>query len=248
MANKFYNAKYKVLKSGDDLSYWHKNLLLAVSDCGLNLKGVDLMEIGCGNGVFLKYLQELGANVLGLEMSSEAAQICRKKGLEVIVGDFLDENFKTSKEYSYLVSCELIEHLYDPFLFLYKANNLLVEKGKLLLTCPNFSAWRWLIKYLIGGSPHDMQNLTHIRFFTIKWLKKILLQQGFEPIFLGCPVKRFNNCKRFLKYMRLFGIVQKLYNMWGRQIICIAEKRKPPKYKDLELPYLEFQKKFSKIN
>ncbi|WKZ30085.1 MAG: class I SAM-dependent methyltransferase [Candidatus Dojkabacteria bacterium] len=46
-----------------------------------------ILDIGCGAGTHLKYFNELGYNVTGIDISEEMVKICQNQNLPAVVGD-----------------------------------------------------------------------------------------------------------------------------------------------------------------
>jgi SAM-dependent methyltransferase len=69
-----------------------------------NVNGEKVLDFGCGRGDLLKLL---GPNAEGMDLSTKAVQICRKRGLKATVGK------KPRKRYDLIVLTEVLEHVDD---------------------------------------------------------------------------------------------------------------------------------------
>ena len=71
-----------------------------------------VLDLGCGRGEALEFLQEHGVPHCGIDSSAEMIKICHEKGLEANQGDLLDE-LSALQEGSLggIVSFHVIEHL-----------------------------------------------------------------------------------------------------------------------------------------
>lgn len=58
-----------------------------------SLSGSNVLDIGCGPGRDIEFLQSKGLNVYGIDISSSMCGICRNKGLKVVMGDLEDLPF-----------------------------------------------------------------------------------------------------------------------------------------------------------
>src|SRR3989344_2103932 len=66
-----------------------------------------------------------------------------------------------------------------------KIHLLLGEKGEIIITTPNILLWTNRVKILMGKFEYTNQGLMdfgHIRFFTYKYLNKVLKESGFKII------------------------------------------------------------------
>lgn len=103
--------------------------------------GIDrgvLLEVGPGFGTFASVATESGAfrKVLAVEPTPEMAQACRSRGVEVIEAriEAVDPNIA---EADVIVAFEVIEHIFDPGVFLKQCAKLLKPGGLLVVSCPN---------------------------------------------------------------------------------------------------------------
>ncbi|MCJ7660959.1 MAG: class I SAM-dependent methyltransferase, partial [Anaerolineales bacterium] len=96
------------------------------------------LDIGFGDGFFSRQIQEAsGARVCGLDISFEATEKARNKGVDARQCD-LNEGICFEEESFDLVFCgEVIEHVFDPDLLLDEIWRVLVPGGNLILSTPN---------------------------------------------------------------------------------------------------------------
>lgn len=100
------------------------------------------MDVGCGTGEFLGYLQQTrGWNLYGLEPIKAAAQIADERtNLPIINTTFENLSDFDDQTFDVITMWEVIEHLYNPILALKKASTLLKPGGILIMSTPNLSA------------------------------------------------------------------------------------------------------------
>src|SRR5271167_4614860 len=83
----YYNAQYSVPCS--DAYYQHyepiSRELLGSIEARTRARGT-MLEIGCSHGAFLLQARAAGWNVTGIEISEEASNNARARGLEVVTG------------------------------------------------------------------------------------------------------------------------------------------------------------------
>jgi 2-polyprenyl-3-methyl-5-hydroxy-6-metoxy-1,4-benzoquinol methylase len=97
----------------------------------------EVLEIGTGNGSFMKSLLPKTGNVTGLELNSKVAEMCRMEGLEVF--DELIEKHAERKPGFYDVVCsfQVLEHVYEVKEFIQGALAVLKPGGQLIISVPN---------------------------------------------------------------------------------------------------------------
>lgn len=72
------------------------------------------VEIGCGDGSFLKYAQQRVPRVLGIEPSRRFAEEAMQAGFEVVIGYVGSKTPLTSEKFDSFASRQVFEHLPDP--------------------------------------------------------------------------------------------------------------------------------------
>ncbi len=103
------------------------------------------LEIGFGNGSFLKFLQNNNCNIVGIELIPELIKRAKEKGFEA----YLDiDKLPKSTKFDLIVMFDVLEHIPQNEIpvFFDKLRNLLTTKGVLILRTPN------------GSSPFGLTN------------------------------------------------------------------------------------------
>ncbi|MCK5268981.1 MAG: class I SAM-dependent methyltransferase, partial [Spirochaetes bacterium] len=101
-----------------------------------NGKGLD---IGCGNGKFIRDMNSLGWQFEGVEFNPIAVDICRKAGLKVFHGDLHTAAFKDNS-FDIVSARHVIEHIPDPTNFMREIARILKKEGRLVIKTPNSRA------------------------------------------------------------------------------------------------------------
>jgi SAM-dependent methyltransferase len=106
----------------------------------------DLVDVGCGDGVFLAMVS--GSRKRGLELNPEAVARARGRGLNVkegLLGDLQNESTDI------LTLFQVLEHVPRPHEVLQEAARVLRPGGQLYVAVPNNDGW-------MGNAPHDVLN------------------------------------------------------------------------------------------
>lgn len=138
----------------------------------------DLLDVGAGNGLFVKIAREEFAwNARGLKLSKAEVSFA-KEVLDVDIEPTLLED--VGEKFDVITSFNVLEHVVDPVELISEMREHLVEGGLIALTTPNPTCIQARIKGLrewgMISPPH------HINIFTKTSLALALEKQGFEVL------------------------------------------------------------------
>lgn len=188
-----------------------------------------VLDVGCGNGDFIRAAREYGFETQGIDVSEAAVRFCTETGLAARFGDFLKLEFDT--RFDAITMWDVVEHLRQPGAFLIRAKELLKPGGYLFLKIPGFARlnfypirfWNHLARTLLGAPGH-------VQYFTPKSLSALLHNCGFADIqwLPGGPFRSVaptRSLKR--KLSRVFGRL--VYIAAGNDNLYLAVRTCNPK-------------------
>ncbi len=127
-----------------------------------------ILNVGCGDGLLLAELADLGREVEGLEVDTQILSPETTERFRIHLG-VLDERFRPAESYDLITLLDVLEHIQDPIAALRQCRELLAPGGILLLTVPAFrSLW----------THHDDTN-HHFTRYTRRTLGRVLKDAGF---------------------------------------------------------------------
>jgi len=146
---------------------------------------LNVLEIGYGNGSFLRYANTKGWNVTGIEQNHELYESAKSEGFNV----FLDEDLHKleQEEYDLIVAFDVIEHIQKESLvdFFKRIRNLLKKGGYFISRYPN------------GDSPFGLYyfngDVTHCSFIGENFFKYLLQESNLNFLTLRPPAEPFYN-------------------------------------------------------
>lgn len=105
-----------------------------------------VLDVGCGEGYFLRLLQDAGVKKLvGLDFSLDAAaEASRCQRIPVACGT-LSRPPIAPGSCAAVTMFQVLQHLYNPIAFLESARDLLAPEGRLIIQVPNAASWQFLI-------------------------------------------------------------------------------------------------------
>jgi SAM-dependent methyltransferase len=129
---------------------------------------LNILDFGCGDGLFFETLQKFGI-VYGVESTSELVDKNGPDYNKIFVGEIFQAPFD-SCSFDLILACDVLEHIEDDFSTLEKLFSLLKANGVLLLTVPSFNML-W--------TSHDDNNF-HKRRYVKKDLESLAMKAGFS--------------------------------------------------------------------
>lgn len=178
-------------------------------------EGDKVLDLACGDGTSsLKISQITQSKVYGLELSKKATSLAKEKGILVKMGSVEDKFPFESELFDVVFWGDNIEHIFSPESAIRETYRVLKKGGRLIVSTPNTSYWRYRLYYLIHGCLSDTEfdnnpvwRWSHIRFFNIKLLTEFVNSYGFtlKRVF-GVNKRKLDNilCRVFPD---LFGMI-----------------------------------------
>ena len=109
---------------------------------GKNLKGLRLLDAGCGTGYFSRRAVSTGAAVTSVDIGVNLLKEARKKGVPQTVASDITRLGFANETFDVVVSSECIEHTPSPETAVSELVRVLRPGGTLVVTCPN-RFWHW---------------------------------------------------------------------------------------------------------
>jgi 2-polyprenyl-3-methyl-5-hydroxy-6-metoxy-1,4-benzoquinol methylase len=141
--------------------------------------GGNLLDIGCGNGWFIKNMQSLKWDVTGIDFDPEAIKYCKSQGLNVSLGSLHSQKYPDTF-FNVITINHVIEHIHDPLSLLKECYRILKKGGILIIETPNTNSW--LHKYIYKEYWLNLDPPRHLLLFNPQNLKKLVNNAGFNSI------------------------------------------------------------------
>lgn len=160
-----------------------KRILELVGD----LRDKMVLDIGCAGGYLGARVRQKGNYVAGIEVSQPAAQKA-KEILDMVYTFDLEREWPEEikdRKFDLVIMAEIIEHVFDPTHLIKNVSDILNSEAEIIVTTPNIVSWPMRLKVIFGLFEYTDQGILdfgHIRFFTYKYLKKILAAGGLRVI------------------------------------------------------------------
>lgn len=152
------------------------------------LKGLRVLDIGCGGGLLCEPLAKLGADVVGADATEQNIHVAQHHASEG--GVAIDYRHTTAEElaengekFDIIINMEVIEHVSDVNSFLTACRALLKDNGIMLISTLNRTPKSYLFaivgaEYILGWLPKGTH--TWDKFFKPSELSRHLENNGFS--------------------------------------------------------------------
>ncbi|HWZ02933.1 MAG TPA: class I SAM-dependent methyltransferase [Mucilaginibacter sp.] len=152
---------------------------------GEKLKG---LEIGSGNGWWLKVCQEKGVDCIGIEPENSHQDYYTANGLTVYYGFYPSHEVKSEKGYDFIIFNDVFEHIKDLDELIIALKEDLAENGTLIINLPMSDGFFYrtaMLLYKFGVTSYLTRmwqfnfHSPHMNYFNQKNLDMLLNRHGF---------------------------------------------------------------------
>lgn len=146
-----------------------------------------LLDVGCGVGVFLARMRELGWQVIGVEADPKTARIAQQEfGLRAIPIS-LEEAHLADESIDVVTMSHVIEHVRQPETLLREAWRVLKPGGRIVIVTPNV---RSLGHRTFGACWQHLSPPYHLQLFSASSLLSMASRAGFAPMTVRTSSRR----------------------------------------------------------
>lgn len=142
-------------------------------------KDLSLLDVGCGDGFFLKAIQELtGLEVWGIEPSQKAIKKAASSLRTHIKNDVLRKGVFSQANFNIVTCFHTLDHVVDPNEFLKVARGLLKKGGFAFFVVHDSEG----LSVQLFGEKSPIFDIEHIYLFNKKTLRKLFKNNGFKRV------------------------------------------------------------------
>lgn len=215
------------LNAEPSFAWWDHKYLPLLDDLD---RAAPILEIGCGDGGLLAYLERRGfSHATGIDISPEQVERANQRGVRAVVGDVFENLAGQADTVTAIVAVDVFEHFTR------------VELMRLapLLQAALRPGGRLLVQTANGAGLFPAQviygDLTHMTIFTPQSLAQLLRANGFVDLAfyetgpIPIRVRGRANVALWSAIKTLANVVRhietgKRQTIWTENFICVAHK------------------------
>ena len=147
--------------------------------------GRRLLDVGAADALLSRHLGDAGWRVTGIEADPHLAAAGRPYCEQMVVSDLDRELPDFDEPFDAIVYGDVLEHLVDPLRTLQGLNRWLAPGGRVVVSVPNVAHLLIRLSLLVGRFDYFDRGIldrTHLRFFTERSLKRLLMAAGLVPV------------------------------------------------------------------
>ena len=190
-----------------------------------------IIDFGCYRGELLNTLGNLlpGSVLFGSDIENFVQQENQKINfLKIDLNDVNQLKKLEENKFDVLILGDILEHILTPLDILRTMHKFRTEKSNVFLSIPNSGHWYFRLKILFGKFDYEENGLfdkTHIRFFTLKTIRELILKSNFEVIDLDYSSIPWENITKLKILRKSLGRIERLLikvrpEIFAYQVIC----------------------------
>jgi len=122
----------------------------------VNIKELNVLDIGCGGGILTESMAKQGANITGIDMSRESIEIATQHAYEnnLEINYFLNNAEEFSKKnldkFDLITCMELLEHVPNPLSIIEASKKMIKPGGHIIFSTINRNIKSYIFAILVG--------------------------------------------------------------------------------------------------
>lgn len=149
------------------------------------LRGLSVLDIGCGNGFVCNEVSRLGAQVVGIDAVPLSPHTWNFVQVD-LDDDGWWRNIAMNQRFDLVLAFDVIEHVSSPWRLLSGVKEILRPDGKVILSTPNISSWERFKSPREWSGASDPQ---HKHLFNSYSLSFLLERVGFTVERMDAPIR-----------------------------------------------------------
>jgi 2-polyprenyl-3-methyl-5-hydroxy-6-metoxy-1,4-benzoquinol methylase len=150
--------------------------------------GKRMMDVGCGTGELIGFLDNKGFETMGIEPSAEAVAVAAQNGIraqQATLEEYVaSRSFENNPKHHAITLINVLEHVPNPVGIIELLEKVLEPEGLILIRVPNeFNDLQLAAQKKYDCKPWWIAIPDHINYFNVDTLSHMLDMLGFETIY-----------------------------------------------------------------
>jgi SAM-dependent methyltransferase len=196
-----------------------------------------VLDVGCSSGLLGQRMRALGHTVTGVDIHELPGVLDRcDRFVQADLDVGLPQEVMRDGPYDVAVAADLLEHVREPELLLDQIASVLVPRGRLIVSVPNFGHWYPRTRTALGLFDYDQRGILdrgHVRFFTRRGLlsrlehaRFVVLREQATGLPLEVLTRREGPIKRLIHRADRAGVGRRP-QLFGYQFVIQCETLTP---------------------
>jgi SAM-dependent methyltransferase len=150
-----------------------------------NISISNLCDVGAGSGIFLEEMKKVRNDIsyFAIEPGEVSSKIITNKGFPVLLKS-VEYSEEWSNKFDFVVSLEVLEHVYEPFDFVKSIHKLIKKGGYCLVTTLGYEGFDILT---LGKKSNSISPPHHLNFPSLKGFEILFKNAGFSKVHIITP-------------------------------------------------------------
>jgi SAM-dependent methyltransferase len=228
---------YEILYQTEATHWWlaaRRNIVLdSIRQSYPGRNDLHFLDAGCGTGLMLQELKSLGT-AEGVDISDEALQFCRKRGLDnVRNADLLELPF-AAESFDVVTALDVLEHLDDDTGALRELRRVLKPGGRAFIFAP---AHRWLWSLQDEVSHHKRRYVARTLRESVSRAGLEVERQTYVSTFLLPVIYLGRQWLKVRRRFREFDTENDLHPKWSNSILRSVFQLEIPILRRTNMPF-----------